>query len=202
MRYVTMWTALTRFAVIFSLIAVLAGAAAAQNFRFTGFEVVGNERVDDASVLTFAGIELGQTVSAGQVNDARQRLQNSGLFESVEVIPQGSVLRIEVREFPTINAIVIEGNRRLNDDALTPLLSSQPRRVFSPSTAEADAAAITEAYRQSGRLAATVTPVIIRRDDNRVDLVFEVTEGRVVETPAHLLQRQPRVFRPPPAPRP
>ena len=32
-----------------------------------------------------------------------------------------------------------------------------------------------------GRIAATVEPRIIRRDGNRVDLVFEVTEGRVVE---------------------
>ena len=54
------------------------------------FDVVGNQRVDDASVLVFAGIEPGQTVSAGQVNDARQRIQGSGLFETVEVIPQGS----------------------------------------------------------------------------------------------------------------
>src|SRR5690606_32281617 len=31
------------------------------------------------------------------------------------------------------------------------------------------------------RLAATVTPKVIRRDGNRVDLVFEITEGKVVE---------------------
>ena len=87
-----------------------------------------------------------------------------------------------MQEFPTINVIAIEGNQRIDDDLLFPLLTSQPRRVFSPAVAEADAAAIADAYRQSGRLAATVTPVIIRRDDNLVDLVFEVTEGRVVET--------------------
>jgi outer membrane protein insertion porin family len=48
--------------------------------------------------------------------------------------------------------------------------------------AESDAAAIAEAYRVSrGRLAATITPKIIRRSENRVDLVFEITEGKVVE---------------------
>ncbi len=57
-----------------------------------------------------------------------------------------------------------------------------PRRTYSPATAELDANAIAEAYRLSGRLTATVTPRIIRRSDNRVDLVFEVAEGRVVET--------------------
>jgi outer membrane protein insertion porin family len=61
------------------------------------------------------------------------------------------------------------------------MIQSQARRVYSPSLAESDAAAITEAYRVQGRLAATVTPKIIRRSENRVDLVFEVTEGKVVE---------------------
>ncbi len=40
---------------------------------------------------------------------------------------------------------------------------------------------IAEAYRVSSRLAATITPKIIRRSDNRVDLVFEITEGKVAE---------------------
>ena len=47
--------------------------------------------------------------------------------------------------------------------------------------AEADAQAIAEAYTQQGRLAARVEPRVIRRSDNRVDLVFEVFEGGVAE---------------------
>ncbi|WP_227286612.1 outer membrane protein assembly factor BamA [Boseongicola sp. H5] len=165
-----------------ALVALLAWPVAAQNFRFSQFDVQGNQRIEASTILTYANINPGEAVSAGQVNDAQQRLQQSGLFESVEVVPRGSTLVIIVQEYPTINRISIEGNRRLNDDDLLPLLTSQPRRVYSPSVAEQDAAAINDAYRQAGRLTATVSPQIIRRSDNRVDLVFEVTEGRVVET--------------------
>ncbi|WP_166486123.1 outer membrane protein assembly factor BamA [Jannaschia sp. CCS1] len=164
-----------------SLVAV-AAPADAQGFRFNSFDVQGNQRTNDASVLQVAGLAPGTTVSAGQVNDALQRLQNSGLFESVEVAPRGNTLVISVVEYPTINRIAVEGNRRLDDDELLAVLQSTPRRVFSPITAERDAAAIAEAYRVTGRLTATATPQIIRRDDNRVDLVFVVTEGSVVET--------------------
>ena len=80
-----------------------------------------------------------------------------------------------------MNRIAVEGNRRLGDDALLPLVGSEVRRVYSPQQAERDAAAITDAYTQAGRIAATVVPKIIRRPDNRVDLVFEVSEGSVVE---------------------
>ncbi len=155
--------------------------AYAQVFSFSNVVIEGNARVDAATILNYAGISRGEEVSAAALNDAYQRIANSGLFQSVELVPQGSTLVIRVVEYPIVNVISIEGNKRLKDEALSELLQSQARRVYSPSLAESDAAAIAEAYRVSGRLAATVTPKIIRRSDNRVDLVFEVTEGRVVE---------------------
>ncbi len=155
--------------------------AFAQVFAFTSVQIEGNDRVDDATILSYAGIGRGQEVSAGALNDAFQRISRSGLFESVELIPQGSTLVIRVVEYPFVNLISIEGNKVLKDEDLAAVIQSQSRKVYSPSTAEADAAAIAEFYRVRGRLAATVEPKIIRRDGNRVDLVFEITEGKVVE---------------------
>ncbi|WP_242601423.1 outer membrane protein assembly factor BamA [Pseudaestuariivita atlantica] len=155
--------------------------AYAQTFVFQSVSVQGNERIETATILTYAGIARGQSVSAGQVNQAAQRIRDSGLFESVTVEPQGSTLVITVVEFPTINRISFEGNRRIDDEDLEPIVESTPRRVFSPTQAEQDAARITEAYAQQGRIAARVTPRIIRRSENRVDLVFEIFEGDVVE---------------------
>lgn len=169
-------------AIVCATLILAPGESEAQTYRFTSFAVEGNDRVDPSTVLAFLGIEPGEVVSAAELNDAYQRLQNSGLFESVELEPRGNRLVAVVREYPTINRINVEGNRRLDDEDLLRVVQSQPRRVYSPSLAEQDAAAITQAYELQGRLTATVTPAIIRRSENRVDLVFEVTEGRVVET--------------------
>ncbi|WP_232830655.1 outer membrane protein assembly factor BamA [Tropicimonas sp. IMCC34011] len=155
--------------------------AGAQSYQFSTIDVQGNERVDDATVASYTGIGRGQTVSGGALNDAYQALLQSGLFESVDLVPQGSTLVIRVQEWPTINVISFEGNRRIDDEQLGAIVESQTRRVFSPAQAERDAAAIAEGYRQSGRLAASVEPRVIRRENNRVDLVFEITEGRVSE---------------------
>lgn len=155
--------------------------AAAQNFQFNRIVVDGNTRIGDAAILTRAGIAQGQTVTAGQVNDALQNLQSSGLFETVRVQPQGSTLRITVVELPTINRISFEGNRRIDDEGLAEIIQSQERRVFNPAQVERDASNLAEAYSVQGRIAARVTPRVIRRSDNRVDLVFEVFEGDVVE---------------------
>mgnify|MGYP000467456100 CR=1 FL=1 len=153
----------------------------AQEYSFSSVTVEGNQSVDPQTILTYAGIGRGQSVSAGALNDAYQRIVDSGLFESVELIPQGGTLLIRVVENPMINVINFEGNKRLDDEELAGFITSVPRRVYNPAQAEQDAAAIAEQYRIKGRLAATVEPRIIRRDGNRVDLVFEVQEGRVVE---------------------
>ncbi len=149
----------------------------AQNYSFNTVSIEGNQRIETATVLSYAGIARGETVSAGQLNAAFQRIEASGLFESVELIPQGNTLVIKVVEFPTINRIVFEGNNRIKDDDFANIVQSQSRRVFNPRVAEADAQNIAQAYAQQGRPAARVTPSVIRRSDNRIDLVFEVFEG-------------------------
>jgi outer membrane protein insertion porin family len=164
-----------------TLCAGMVGPAFAQSFTFNAVDVQGNERVDAPTIIAFAGIGRGETLSAADLNDAYQRVLGSGLFEEVDFVPSGSTLIIRVREYPMINIVNFEGNERLKDEQLAELVQSQSRRAYSPAQAEADAALITEAYAAQSRFAATVTPRIIRRDGNRVDLVFEISEGRVVE---------------------
>lgn len=155
--------------------------AFAQDYSFSNVVIEGNDRVDAATILSYAGIGKGQALTTGQLNDAYQRIVNSGLFETVELQPQGGTLKIVVQEMPMLNTVDLQGNKRLKDDRLAGLIKSKSRNVFNPATAEADAAAIADAYRTEGRLAASVTPKLIRRSDNRVDLVFEIVEGKVVE---------------------
>ncbi|MGV6805061.1 MAG: outer membrane protein assembly factor BamA [Ruegeria sp.] len=156
-------------------------AAQAQNYTISSFDVEGNRRIESSTIIARTGITPGETVSAGQLNDAYQRLLDSGVFETVDLTPRGNTLVITVSEYPTINKISIEGNRRVKDQLLLDAISSQPRRVFTPQVAEADADMIAEIYSAQGRVSATVIPRIIRRSDNRVDLVFEVAEGTTIE---------------------
>ncbi|MGB3244014.1 MAG: outer membrane protein assembly factor BamA [Sulfitobacter sp.] len=153
----------------------------AQQYQFNTVVINGNERIGDSAILSRAGIRRGSPLSGGQLNDAYQSLQNSGLFETVAIEPRGNTLVITVTELPTLNRVRFEGNKRIKDEALTALISSSERRVFNPAQAEADAAVISEAYANEGRIAARVNPRIIRRNQNRVDLVFEIFEGDNVE---------------------
>lgn len=168
-------------ATVTGLAVLSAGGLGAQDFAFNIVTIEGNQRVADGTILSFAGISAGAALSAAELNTAAQQIRESGLFETVDVVPQGGTLLIRVVEFPTINRISIEGNTRIRDAQLLPLLQSEPRRAFNPVQAEADTNAITQVYASQGRINAVVTPRIIRLSDNRVDLVFEVAESGVTE---------------------
>lgn len=158
-----------------------AGAAKAQQYRFSSIDVVGNLRIESSTIRSYSGISTAQSLSAADLNAAYQSIASSGLFEEVEIVPNGARLVIKVKEFPTINRVAFEGNSRIKDEVLAGLVKSQTRRVFNPTEVEQDRAAIAEAYANSGRLAAKVNPKFIRLSDNRVDLVFEIFEGGLVE---------------------
>ncbi|MEM9429042.1 MAG: outer membrane protein assembly factor BamA [Pseudomonadota bacterium] len=163
------------------LITLTPEPTAAQSARFNRIDVAGNQRIDADTIRVFAGIEPGETVSPAEINAAVQRLFDTQLFEDVQITPRAGVLLITVVENPTINIINFEGNRRLDDELLRAIISLQPRRAYSRAAAERDAQSIIDAYAQQGRLAAEVTPKIIRLEDNRVNLVFEIFEGRLTE---------------------
>jgi len=168
--------------VVMTLALVMApGSASAQTYNFSSITVQGNDNIAAANIIDRAGIVRGTSVTASELNLAFQRVLATGLFESVVLIPQGARLVIRVVEFRSINRVNFEGNSRINDETALALIQSRERQVFNPSTVEADAATLTQAYRDQGRMSATVTPKIIERTNSRVDVVFEILEGRTVE---------------------
>ncbi|MDB4229556.1 outer membrane protein assembly factor BamA, partial [Paracoccaceae bacterium] len=148
---------------------------------FTSIEVNGNYRIETATIISIADTPLNIPLSDSDVNGSLQRLMSSKLFEKVKFEIDNSVLKIAVKEFPTINEISIEGNKQLTDEQLIKLISSKPLKVYSTALATSDAEKLANAYSSVGRITAEVKPFIIRRSDNRVDLVFEIFEGQVIE---------------------
>src|SRR5690606_14002720 len=123
----------------------------------------------------------GDPFEAERIDRALKSLFATGLFADVRLRREINTLVVQVVENPIINRIAFEGNRRIDDEALTNEVQLRPRVVYTQTRVQADANRILEIYRRSGRFAATVEPKVIPLDQNRVDLVFEVNEGDVTE---------------------
>lgn len=139
--------------------------------------VEGNDRVDDDTIRAYVTIEPGQSFGPQQVDDSIDALFATGLFENVTINQRGATLVVRVIENAVISRVSFEGNRSANDEILASTVASRERSIFSRSQVASDVQRILEVYRRRGRYRAQVEPQIIDRGQNRVDLIFNITEG-------------------------
>ena len=104
-------------------------------------------------------------------------LYETGLFQDVRINQAGGRLVVTVIENPVISRVLFEGNKKVKDEQLSTEVQSKPRGSLSRPIVQSDTQRITEIYRRQGRYDVTVVPQIIEQPNNRVDLVFEITEG-------------------------
>jgi outer membrane protein insertion porin family len=76
-----------------------------------------------------------------------------------------------------LDRVAFEGNKKIQDKELTAVVESKPRGTLQRAVVQADVGRILEAYRHAGRDDVGVVPQIIDRGNDRVDLVYVVTEG-------------------------
>jgi outer membrane protein insertion porin family len=140
-------------------------------------QVVGNQRIEAGTIRSYLVVRPGDPFDPDRLDRSVKTLFSTGLFSDVRLSRQGNVLIVNVDENPLINKVAIEGNKRLSDDQIKPEIGTKPRAVFTSSLVEADRQKILDLYAKNGNFDASVTPQIIRQDQNRVDVVFQVVEG-------------------------
>ncbi|MDA7846894.1 outer membrane protein assembly factor BamA [Amylibacter sp.] len=166
---------------LFLSFSILPTKSFSQEGTISSIVVDGNKRITSETIIAISNVEKGASYSPSQLNSALQLIKKSTFFKSVTVSFENNVLMINVVENPTINTINFEGNSALQDKNLSDLIFSRERQTLSISKTEKDADAIASAYSDTGRISASITPKIVELSDNRVDLIFEISEGRIIE---------------------
>ena len=139
--------------------------------------VTGSQRLEPDTIRSYIKLRIGQPYTQQAADQALKDLYATELFTDVQVLNDGGVVTIQVKENPVINRIVLEGNKRIKEDKILPEIKMAPRQIFTRSKVRADVARIIELYKRQGRFAASVEPKMVMLDQNRVDIVFEISEG-------------------------
>lgn len=156
----------------------VAAPAPAPNYgTIQGIEVRGNQRIEAGTVRSYLLVRRGDTFDPDRLDRSLKTLFATGLFKDATLTREGNTLVVTVQENPVINQVAFEGNHRLSDDQIRPELQSKPRAVFTPSMVDTDRQKILDLYAHRGNFDATVEPKIIRLDQNRVNVVFQISDG-------------------------
>ncbi len=143
-----------------------------------GIAVQGSQRIEPATVRTYVTVREGDPFDPARIDQSLKNLFGTGLFADVSITRgENGVLVIRVVENPIINRISLEGNDKIKDDDLNKEMQLRPRVVYTRNKVQQDVEKILELYRRKGRFAARVDPKVIELPQNRVDVVFEISEG-------------------------
>lgn len=151
--------------------------AVAPTEQIQSITVVGTQRLEADTVRSYIRLRIGQPWTQVAADQALKDLYATELFADVAIRNNSGAVVIEVRENPVVNRIILEGNKRIKNDKIEPEIKLAPRQIYSRSKVRADVARIVELYKRQGRFAAVVEPKLVQLDQNRVDIVFEITEG-------------------------
>ena len=150
---------------------------AAEVVPIRSISVTGAQRLEPDTIRSYIRLRVGQPYTVATTDQALKDLIATELFADVQIRNDNGNVVIEVKENPVINRIIFEGNKRLKEEKLTPEIKLAPRQIFTRSKVRADVARIIELYKRQGRFAASVEPKMVMLDQNRVDIVFEISEG-------------------------
>lgn len=139
--------------------------------------VEGNRRVEADTIRSYFALQPGQRLDAAKIDEGLKALYATGLFADVRIRNEGGRLVVTVVENQVIDRIAFEGNHKVKDDQLNQEIQSKPRGTLSRPMVQADVQRIVEIYRRNGRFDVHVDPQIIELPNNRVNLVFNITEG-------------------------
>ena len=145
--------------------------------KITSIEVLGTQRIDPETVISYSNLKVGDQSDPDKLDTALKILFKTGLFADVDFVKVGEKLVINVIENPVINRVAFEGNKRIESKDLELELQLKPRLVFTRTKVQQDIQRLLTLYRLSGRFAAQIVPKIIKLEQNRVNLVFEIDEG-------------------------
>ena len=140
-------------------------------------QVEGNRRVEASTIRSYFKPGPGGKLDQGHIDDGLKGLIETGLFQDVKINQAGGRIVVTVIENPVIGRVIFEGNKKIKDEQLTSEVQSKPRGTLSRPVVQSDAQRIADIYRHAGRYDVSVVPEIIEQPNNRVDLIFTVTEG-------------------------
>lgn len=139
--------------------------------------VVGNERIEGQTITSYLVVNVGDEFEPRTIDLSLKTLFNTGLFANVIMERNGNTLIVRVVENPVINRIVFEGNSRLKEDDFAEEVELRPRMIYTRAKVRSDVQRIIDLYQRSGRFSSVVVPKVIQQEQNRVDLIFEISEG-------------------------
>ncbi len=140
-------------------------------------EIRGLERIDERTAMSYIDVAGLKKNSREAQQRSLKKLYESDLFLESKIYREGKKTIIEVKENPIVSDVKIVGNKKIEDEILQSEISLKKRSVYTKAKLQNDIKRINDIYLKSGRFLTKVEPKIIQKEQNRVEVIFDISEG-------------------------
>lgn len=154
------------------------------NFNLLNAEVVkntvidGNKRISDETVILYGDIKIGKDYSEAEVNEIIKNLYSTNFFEDVKVNLNNNTLKLELKEHPILNQLIIVGEKSNKfTDEIKKIMQLKEKRAFVRSFLIRDIENIKSLYSSLGYNFSKVDARVKEIDNENFDLVIEIERG-------------------------
>ena len=141
-------------------------------------EISGNDRIASETIVMFSNIKLGSDLSQNDINEILKNLYETNFFEDITISLNDNKISISVIENPNIENITYSGIKSNTiKEFITENLNLIPRSSYNKILLEKDRNKILSSLKEMGYYFSSVSIDLEELDNNKVDLVFNITLG-------------------------
>ena len=157
------------------------------NFCYTSLQaeivksivIEGNKRVSTETIKIYGGIEINKDYSNKDLNNVLKDLYETDFFEDVKLELKNNVLKVQLKEYPFINQLVIIGEKsKRYRDQIKKIIKLKEKKSFIKSYLAKDIESIKSLYSSIGYNSSKIETKVKKIDEERFDLLIEIDRGK------------------------
>jgi outer membrane protein insertion porin family len=139
--------------------------------------VDGAKRIEQSAVVSYSGLATGTRYTSYDLDLGVKKIYETGFYSDVSIDDKNGEITLRVKENPSINQVIFEGNEKIEKEDLEKEITLKSRSVYTKSKVQNDLKRLLDVYRRNGRYSAEITPQVITLENNRINLVYNIVEG-------------------------
>jgi len=140
--------------------------------------IVGNARVSSATIESLVDKKTGN-IDSIYINNLTKKIYDTDFFADVKISFNQEVLSITVVENPIVNFFYINGVKDSDLDQVNKIITLKENSIFSSSKLKKDIEATREFLNASGYYQASITPEVIKIENNQINLIINVDKKEI-----------------------
>jgi len=140
--------------------------------------IVGNKRVNSNTIESLVDKKI-LNVDSIFINNLTKKIYDTEFFSDVKISYNQESLTITVTENPIVNFFYINGIKDSDLDQVNKIIYLKENTIFSNSKLKKDIEAAKDFFYSIGYYSASVTPEIIKIDNNQVNLIINIDKKEI-----------------------